>query len=179
MKALVPYDFCGVDKVRVTFFSDDIPGFVVADIGRLLGLTNIRKRVNKLWTRYPDRIADVTMGYTSYDEPRKVGQRATQHVTIVDSFLFLKLIFDSEVEEAEKFQLRVHELLEEFSKHGFVIDKARADPAEVQQALDEFKATFGREPRGGVTVSPHDGAVVERVGEPPASLAEFRKRRWG
>ncbi len=175
--ALIAYQFASAESVRTTTLPDGRLGFVVADVGRLLKLTNINNRVKKLRARYPDRVSDIRLAYSkSDDEPRKRGEHKTERFIIVDSFLFLKLIFDSEVDEAEHYQLRVHTIVQEYETKGFVIDVQRADPVELQKAVNEFKTLFGHEPRGGVTISPR-GDVVERSGGLKVTeLAEFRKK---
>ena len=94
---------------------NDVPWAVVADVGKILDLTNIRKNL----ADFPDdekRMFDILTTVTnSYTTPRQV----TQAVWCVNEAGLYRLIFMSRKPEAEKFKRWVfHEVLPSIRKTG-------------------------------------------------------------
>lgn len=162
MKELVVYEFEGV-TFTPTWINGD-PWFLASEVAKILRFKDIHKQVNRLPDSEKGRTISPTLG-------------GAQEVLIVSEIGLYKLCFASRSPFAVKFQDWVANLVKQIREHGFVIDKDRADPAKVQRALDEWKAAFGREPRGGVVVNPHDGAILERRGDPITVLSIARAER--
>ncbi len=161
MKALIVYEFEGY-TLTPTWIDGD-PWFYASEVAKILRFKNVRMQIS--------RLAPSEKGVTSSDT---LG--GEQQVQIVSEIGLYKLCFTSRSPFALKFQEWVANLIKEFRKKGFVIDAQRADPIELQKAIDGFKTLFGHEPRGGVTISPYSGAVVERSGGLKVTeLEEFRQ----
>lgn len=165
---LILYDFFGVSG-RCVKGHDGEPWYVAKDACDTLEIRNVAHALGRL---DDDEKADIVLNDT------RSGQR--RRFSIVSKSGLRALILFSRKGKAREYRKWVtSEVLPAIEKHGFYVDERRLDevPALIRDAYLQFKAVVGREPRGGVTISPHDGAIVECEGSPIMNLAEYKKLR--